>query len=512
MKTAVAFYRVSTRKQQDDRQKADIKKYCKAYNIKIVEEITETISGATKLQDRSKLQLLLQYIEDNRPDICIVSELSRLGRTFDVLTILKRLNELKVCFISLKEGLRTLNEDKTPNAVAVLLISVLTGINEFELSTISYRINSGRNNAVVNRGSWTGGKIVPYGYCVQDKRLVVDEKKEAAIVKLIFEHYNEGWGGVRIANYLNNKNVLTRSAKNAIDDNKKVSSLWSRSSVHNIIRNPIYTGKRRHYPEGRNDPKSKNYRKDFKPVVELLDFPELRIIDDITFNTANARLSESKNRNLDFNLLKKYDYQFDKQIIKCSCGKHYIGIHRENHYKCVSQKTSRGCGNPKVQIDYIETAIQYHIAINWFQLIEDNTAIIKESEIARIQLKEFENEIKKQKQKQDTFIEAYAENRLTRTNYDKKYNDSQIIIDKAEKQIKNLQDKIGLGKKTLKKLIYYKQELTLNNEGNYEVSAAHIDKQTLHAIIKQILITDRIEVELINGHRFYLPLKPEKIV
>ena len=55
---------------------------------------------------------------------------------------------------------------------------------------------------------------------------------EAEIVKNIFDLFTEsGYGGIRIAKYLNAKGLRTHKG-----------CQWSYSTINNMLRNPIYTG------------------------------------------------------------------------------------------------------------------------------------------------------------------------------------------------------------------------------------------------------------------------------
>lgn len=55
---------------------------------------------------------------------------------------------------------------------------------------------------------------------------------EAKIVKLIFDLFTEqGYGGIRIAKYLNEKGYKTHKGNS-----------WGYSTINTMLRNPIYTG------------------------------------------------------------------------------------------------------------------------------------------------------------------------------------------------------------------------------------------------------------------------------
>ena len=61
----VGYCRVSTKKQNYDLQKAEIKKFCDEHGLNIVRWYTETISGAAPFKDRSVILEAAKYCEDN---------------------------------------------------------------------------------------------------------------------------------------------------------------------------------------------------------------------------------------------------------------------------------------------------------------------------------------------------------------------------------------------------------------------------------------------------------------
>ena len=479
MKTAIVFYRVSTKKQDNDRQKEDVERYCKGYDIKIIlDPFEETISGASKLEDRSKLLACLEAVKTSKPDYLIVSELSRLGRTNDVLSIIKNLTKLGVCFVSLKENLITLDENKELNPLTKLMLNILAGINEFELSTISYRIKSGKNNKVVNNGSFGGGTNICYGYQSIDKKLVVNDV-EALIVNDIFNKYALGWGTIKISHWLDSQNIPTRHGDK-----------WQRGVVYNLLCNKIYVGVRKW------DKEYLTYNQD------------LRIIDNQLWNTVQKRMIEQKQVNFDFNKLKKYDYLFDNKIIRCSCGKHFVGIQRYNYYKCTSGKYSKGCGVQAINIDWLDSQVQNYMAEHWGELLENNNKIATNINLLLSEIELIKAERQKEIRKQERQLEAFLDQRISKAVYVTKDNKSIEIINKIVKNIKEKELKLIENKKIEKNLI--KAEFILNEQGKYERQSLSIDKQLLHENIRNILAyNEKIVVQLINGSEFSI-LRPLK--
>jgi hypothetical protein len=100
-----------------------------------------------------------------------------------------------------------------------------------ELKMITKRLHSGRIKSVSD-GNYISPHA-PYGYNKQNKTLVINER-EAAAVRLIFELYTDrDYGTAAIAKYLSGNEI----------PNKHGGPDWDKTTVRNILRNPVYTGK-----------------------------------------------------------------------------------------------------------------------------------------------------------------------------------------------------------------------------------------------------------------------------
>jgi len=481
MKNVCCLYRVSTDNQDNERQFIDVRNYCKVNDFNIIKEFEAKISGAK--ENRKEIKDLLEYLnKDSSIEFVVISELSRLGRTNEVLNTIKILNEKKICLISLKDGIKTLDEKKEINQTTALLINVLTGVNAFELSSIKYRSGSGKDAKVISNGSWTGGNNYPYGYMSIEKRLVKNEK-EIPIVKLIFDKYLLGWGSQKICSFLSNEGILNRSQLNG-----KVGK-WNKNTIHSMLKNTLYIGKR-------------SWKE------EKIEVPELRIIDDYTFETANKRLSSSKNTNFDFNKRKKYEYMFDKQLIKCGiCGDHYIPFQTatiKGYYKCHSGKYSKSCGNNSIPVKYLEFVINEHLFYNWLTLISKNIESNSNKDGKQIEIDLLQIEANKEVNKQKRLKELYIDQELSKIEYHSKIDTSKRIYEQLNDKIKELKKEIEVSEIDLKKVL--KGAMGYNKETKkHELAELKIEKGTLQQIIKKITITGKlIDVELVNNNKFQL--------
>ena len=457
MGTNVCIYaRVSTDVQDYQRQIEDIKKECKKHNYTIVKEFSEKESG--KHKQRKALNEMLAYCKEHQDALTfvIISELSRLGRTGQVIFTIETLNEYKIGLISIKEKLQTLNEDKTLNLNSSLLIPILSAINSYELDTTKYRSKSGLLHSA-KQGNWGGGNRLPYGYMREGKKLVINPVEEV-IIKEIFGMYKQGKGTLSIATLLNGRQVPTRTGVK-----------WRDKVVYDIVCNPIYCGKRR-----------------FKG--EILAAPS--IITEELFNSV-SHIRTSNYSKLGIN--SKFEYLLNDRLIKCGvCGKSYFAHRRSNGkdsaYKCISIRYGDNCGNTSISIDKLENAVTQIFLFKFVQLLKlegDNSEEIKSENLI------YEQELKKIKQQSKKLLDLYleSENPSAKTEYNIKKEELRL----QEKKIEDLKqaniDRINDLTKA-KELI---KKIKIENVGSY-FEIFQITKDMIQQIIKNIVITKDTKV------------------
>lgn len=149
MDKVVIFARVSTDKQEYQRQLIELREYCSKMDWDVVREFANKVSGARKNEERSEIIELIDYVKSNDIKRVVCLEISRLGRnTLEALKVIQSLNENHVSLHIKNYNLETLTPDGTVNPVASLICTILLEIAQMERLTIKERMTSGRNQYI----------------------------------------------------------------------------------------------------------------------------------------------------------------------------------------------------------------------------------------------------------------------------------------------------------------------------------------------------------------------------
>ena len=149
MEKVVILARVSTDKQDYQRQIVELTDYCSKVGWEIVKVFANKISGAKKTEERPEILEMLSYVKEHAIKRVCCLEVSRLGRnTLEALKVIQMLNDNKVSLFIKNYNLETLKPDGTPNPVASLITTILLEVASMERRTILERVNSGRNQYI----------------------------------------------------------------------------------------------------------------------------------------------------------------------------------------------------------------------------------------------------------------------------------------------------------------------------------------------------------------------------
>ena len=149
MDKVVILARVSTDKQEYQRQVNELTDYCNRVGWGVEATFCNKVSGAKTIEERTEIQELIQYVKTHEISRVVCLEISRLGRnTLEALKVIQCLNENGVSLYVKNYNLSTLNPDGKVNPVASLICTILLEIASMERLTIKERMTSGRNQYI----------------------------------------------------------------------------------------------------------------------------------------------------------------------------------------------------------------------------------------------------------------------------------------------------------------------------------------------------------------------------
>ncbi len=149
MDKVVILARVSTDKQEYERQLVELRDYCNKMGWEVVREFSNKVSGAVSIEDREEIMSLVEYVRANEVKRVVCLEISRLGRnTLEALKVIQILNDNKVSLYVKNYNLETLTADGKVNPVTSLICTILLEVASMERLTIKERMASGRDQYI----------------------------------------------------------------------------------------------------------------------------------------------------------------------------------------------------------------------------------------------------------------------------------------------------------------------------------------------------------------------------
>ena len=149
MDKVVILARVSTDKQEYERQLVELRDYCDKMGWEVVREFSNKVSGAVSIEDREEIMSLVEYVRANEVKRVVCLEISRLGRnTLEALKVIQILNDNKVSIYVKNYNLETLTADGKVNPVTSLICTILLEVASMERLTIKERMASGRDQYI----------------------------------------------------------------------------------------------------------------------------------------------------------------------------------------------------------------------------------------------------------------------------------------------------------------------------------------------------------------------------
>ena len=187
--------------------------------------------------DRPALKALLEAVAAKRIDVIVVYKVDRLTRSLaDFAKLVEAFDAPSVSFISITQSFNT------TTSMGRLTLNMLLSFAQFEREVTGERIRD-KIAASKKKGIWVGG-VVPLGYRVVERKLVVDEQ-EAETVRFIFRRYLELGSLGTLIDDLRDKGIATRVR--LLATGRVVGGVpFTRGPLAYLLRNRMYLGEINH--------------------------------------------------------------------------------------------------------------------------------------------------------------------------------------------------------------------------------------------------------------------------
>lgn len=299
-KTGAYYIRVSTNEQAEyspESQKKKILEYAEKNNIFIPEEFHFEdigISGRNAEKRPQFMEMINTAKKNPKPfDIVLVWKFSRFARNREDSIVYKKMLRVKynIEIVSVSEYIGN-------DPMSSVVESLIESMDEFYSNNLSEEVKRGMNE------KFSRGGIVsppPFGYIAKDGIFVPDEYN-APVVRMIYEWYMSGMSTRSIAIKLNEMGIVT-----------KYGNKFENRTVEYILTNPVYTGKLRKNPNGRD--KSDRFHQ--SPENVIINSNHEPIISEELFKSVNEKLHDNKKKYVKHSHQTYAEFML-KGLVRCS--------------------------------------------------------------------------------------------------------------------------------------------------------------------------------------------------
>ena len=329
MKTAVIYARYSSEKQTEQSIEGQIRvcnEFAAKNDIKIVDTYIDRATTGTN-DNRAAFQKMLSD-SDKKPiwDLVLVYALDRFGRnSIEVAVNKQRLQKNNIILISATQR-TSVNIDGTKNLDGIILENVLIGLSEYYSAELSQKVRRGQRESR-QKGNFLGGKV-PYGYRVENKKVLIDEER-AEVVRLIFQLYANG-----------------KCVREILDELNRIGILYNgkpmyQSTLFKILKLEKYTGIYRYDGE--------IYTNIYPQIIPIPLFERVQKMMEHNKLGANSR-------NTDFVLKGKLYCGLCGMKINGDSGTSHTGV-KKFYYTCSNKKRFRKCNKTSIKKDEMEQMV-----------------------------------------------------------------------------------------------------------------------------------------------------------
>ena len=432
-----AYCRVSTDKTDQlnslEIQKEFFLEYTKRTGDNLIKLYADEGISGTKIKNRKEFQRMLADAEKGLFDMVVVKDISRFARnTVDLLQSVRKLKSL---------GIETqfLTANMTSMGNSEFVLTIFGALAQEESANTSKRIKFGKKmNAEKGR---VPNIVFGYHKTIGDYFNLSINENEAKAIRQIFQWYTEeGYGGSKIANMLNERGIKTKRGNN-----------WSQNSVCRILTNEIYTGKIINGKEEIADFLTGQRKEKDESEWLVTIRPELRIVEDEVFDKAQDIL---KGRHDSFKIT--HERQSNKYLfstlIKCKeCGwsfRRTVRTYKNTYVRWVCSghngKGADSCPNA-VTVDEEELiqALQEYFqeilskkkkVINY--VIKEFQRVYKAKDENIEYEKQLNTELNKLRKSREKYMDMYTDDLISREELNEKIGGMRKEIERLENELK----------------------------------------------------------------------------
>ena len=432
-----AYCRVSTDKEDQlnslEAQKEFFAEYTKRTGDTLVGLYADEGISGTKIKNRKEFLRMMTDAQHGLFDLVVVKDISRFARnTVDLLQNVRKLKSL---------GIETqfLTANMTSMGNSEFVLTIFGALAQEESANTSKRVKFGKK---MNAEKGRVPNIV-YGYdkTIGDYFNLSINKAEAETVRQIYKWYlDEGYGAAKIANMLNESGSKT-----------KRNCKWSQNAICRILTNELYTGKIINGKQEVSDFLTGQRKAKDETEWFVVERPELRIIDDESFETAQEIL---RGRHDAFHM--KHERQSNKHLfstlIKCKeCGWSYRRIVRQykNTYirwVCSGRngKGADSCPNSIVldEDELIETLHKYFVNVLNSKkkvteyVVKEFQRIYKAKDENLEYEKQLQAQLAKLQKSREKYMEMYTDDLISREELNRKIGGMRKEMERLENDLK----------------------------------------------------------------------------
>lgn len=319
MKLAACYIRVSTDEQVEyspESQLRAVRDYAAQHDYYIPDELIfrdEGISGRTvKKRPEFNRMIALAKSKPKPFEAVLLWKFSRFARNRADAIVYKRLlrDECGIDVISISENL---GEDR---GTALILESMFEAMDEYYSINLSTEVKRSMT-MMAEKGEVVS--TAPFGYRVENKRFVIEPDK-AAVIRYIFDAFEQGVGQVTIARRLNEMGVKTNRG-NPPD----------KRFVLYILHNPVYCGKIRWSKSGRKSTTLYRGTGDDDPDLIIAQGSHEPIISPEQFERVRQLLEQQKHTYAKYQHKEAPKrYALSGLVVCDSCGGHLTFAAKKN--------------------------------------------------------------------------------------------------------------------------------------------------------------------------------------